>query len=87
MRAGRVPRGCWEPGRLILELFSLGEAGVMKIANKSKNDRPVNMLATLEMIKNKYGGAEGYLKQKCGFDDQDLERIRKNVIESRHTAK
>lgn len=45
------------------------------------------MLATLEMIKNKYGGAEGYLKQKCGFEDQDVERIRKNVIESPHTAK
>lgn len=45
------------------------------------------MLATLDMIKNKYGGAEGYLKQNCGFEDQDIERIRKNVIESRHTTK
>lgn len=45
------------------------------------------MLATLDMIKNKYGGAEGYLKQKCGFEDKDVERIRKNVIESPHTAK
>lgn len=45
------------------------------------------MLTTLEMIKNKYGGAEGYLKQKCNFEDQDIERIRKNVIESRHTEK
>lgn len=62
---------------------------ILKSANiiSKKNDRPANMLATLEMIKNKYGGAEGYLKQKCGFEDQDIERIRKNVIESRHTAK
>lgn len=45
------------------------------------------MLATLDMIKNKYGGAEGYLKQKCGFEDQDIERIRKNIIESRQTPK
>lgn len=52
-----------------------------------ENDRPANMLATLEMIKIKYGGAEGYLKQKCGFEEQDIERIRMNVIESRHTAK
>lgn len=52
-----------------------------------ENDRPASMLATLDMIKNKYGGAEGYLKQNCGFEDQDIERIRKNVIESRHTTK
>lgn len=45
------------------------------------------MLATLDMIKNKYGGAEGYLKQKCGFEDHDIERIRLNIIESHQTAK
>lgn len=45
------------------------------------------MLATLDMIKNKFDGAEGYLKQKCGFEDQDIERIRMNIIESRQTAK
>lgn len=45
------------------------------------------MLATLDMIKSKYGGAEGYLKQKCGFEDQDIERIGRNVIENRQTAK
>ena len=43
--------------------------------------RAENMLAALEMIKNKYGGAEGYLKLKCGFNDEDIQKIRSNIIE------
>lgn len=39
------------------------------------------MLATLEMIKTTYGGAEGYMKQKCGFNDEDIQKIRINVTE------
>lgn len=58
-----------------------------KVLIFENENRPANMLATLDMIKNKYGGAEGYLKQKCGFEDQDIERIRKNIIESRQTPK
>lgn len=41
------------------------------------------MLASLEMIKIKYGGSEGYLKQMCGFTDHDIQKIRTNVTESR----
>lgn len=40
------------------------------------------MLASLEMIQSKYGGAEGYLKKKCGFNDHDIQKIRMNIIES-----
>lgn len=40
------------------------------------------MLASLEMIKSKYGGAEGYLKKKCGFNDHDIQKIRMNITES-----
>jgi hypothetical protein len=39
------------------------------------------MLATLEMIKSRYLGAENYLKQKCGFTDEDIRKIRTNVVE------
>ncbi len=31
------------------------------------------MLATIEMIKEKFGGVEGYLKGRCGFGEGDLE--------------
>lgn len=39
------------------------------------------MLATLDTIKSKFGGAEGYMKQKCGFDDDDIREIRNNIVE------
>ena len=39
------------------------------------------MLATIEMIREKYGGAEGYFKVKCELADEDLERIRANIID------
>lgn len=45
------------------------------------------MLASLEMIKTKYGGAEGYLKNKCGFTDHDIQTIRTNITESSFTNK
>lgn len=39
------------------------------------------MLATLQMIRDTYQGAEGYLKQKCGFSDEDIQIIRTNILE------
>lgn len=38
------------------------------------------MLATLGMIRERYGGAEGYLREKCGFDEEDIEKIRNNLV-------
>lgn len=39
------------------------------------------MLATVEMIREKYGGADGYLRAKCGFGDDDISRIRANILD------
>ena len=38
------------------------------------------MLATLAMVNEKYGGAEGYFKEKCGFSDQDVQKIRAHIM-------
>ena len=38
------------------------------------------MLAVLEMIREVYGGAEAYLKEKCGLGEEDIERIRQNIV-------
>lgn len=38
------------------------------------------MLATLKMIKEEFGGAEGYIIKKCGLTKTDVENIRKNLI-------
>lgn len=44
-------------------------------------NRPENMLASLAALKSKYGGAEGYMKQECGLDDEDIRKIRANLVE------
>lgn len=44
--------------------------------------RKESMIAMLEMVREKYGGVEGYLNGKCGFGDEDLEKIRRNILGS-----
>ncbi|KAM3066559.1 hypothetical protein ACMFMG_002273 [Clarireedia jacksonii] len=39
-----------------------------------------NMLATLKMLKETFGGAEGYVTEKCGLTKEDVEKIRKNLV-------
>jgi CRISPR/Cas system type I-B associated protein Csh2 (Cas7 group RAMP superfamily) len=38
------------------------------------------MLATLKMIRETFGGAEGYVIEKCGLTQEEVEKIRKNLI-------
>ena len=42
--------------------------------------RAVNMLATLKMIRERFGGAEGYMLEKCGLTKVEIEKIRGNLI-------
>lgn len=42
--------------------------------------KSANMLATLEMIRKKFGGAEGYMIEKCGLTKDEVEKIRSNLI-------
>lgn len=41
--------------------------------------RASNMMATLEMIRQLYGSAEGYMTQQCGLSKEEVDRIRKNL--------
>lgn len=36
--------------------------------------------ATLEWLVESYGGVEGYMKTALGFNDEDIRRIRKNLV-------
>lgn len=38
-----------------------------------------NMLATVEVIRERYGGVEGYLRGKCGFEEGDIRNLRERV--------
>ncbi|KAK0513322.1 hypothetical protein JMJ35_004308 [Cladonia borealis] len=42
--------------------------------------RRENMLATVGMIEEKFGGVEGYLRGRCGFGEGDLDKIRSNIV-------
>lgn len=39
-----------------------------------------SMLATLQMMSEKYGGVEGYLKTHCSLCEADIAIIRSNLI-------
>ncbi|PVH86196.1 hypothetical protein DL98DRAFT_650255 [Cadophora sp. DSE1049] len=39
-----------------------------------------NMLSTLEMMREKFGGAEGYAIDKCGLTKMEVGMIRKNLV-------
>jgi hypothetical protein len=38
------------------------------------------MLATLKAIREKYGGAAGYLTKRAGLNDDDLTAIRADLL-------
>lgn len=40
------------------------------------------MQSSLQMIREKYGSAEGYMKQCCGLSDGDIATIRQNMTSS-----
>jgi hypothetical protein len=42
--------------------------------------RAENMEATLVMIREKFGGPEGYIREHCGLGAEDVQRIRENLV-------
>jgi protein tyrosine/serine phosphatase len=38
------------------------------------------MLAFVDWLDKEYGGAEGWLKKECKWTDDDIEKVRKNIM-------
>ena len=38
------------------------------------------MMSTLQMIQEKFGGAEAYIIEKCGLTKEEVEKIKANLI-------
>lgn len=38
------------------------------------------MYATLKMIDERYGGVEGYLREKCGLTTADIDQIERTLV-------
>lgn len=45
--------------------------------------RPETMFAMLEMVNERWGSAEGYVKKVCGLTDEEIGRVRRVLIEER----
>lgn len=39
-----------------------------------------SMTATMKMLRDEFGGIDGYLKDWCGFSEDDVEKIRKALV-------
>ncbi|KAL5349790.1 hypothetical protein ACLOAV_004823 [Pseudogymnoascus australis] len=42
--------------------------------------RSENMMATLKMIRETYGGAEAYIREQCGLSDEEIAQIRSSLV-------
>ncbi|KAG6044032.1 hypothetical protein E4U33_001587 [Claviceps sp. LM78 group G4] len=52
------------------------ESGAMRMLSS----RPESMLATLQIIREEYGGVEEYVRTHCKLSQDDIEQIRTNFI-------
>lgn len=49
-------------------------------AERMVGSRPEAMLGTLALIRREYGGAEAFVKGQCGLSDEEIGRIRRNLV-------
>jgi protein tyrosine/serine phosphatase len=50
-------------------------------ATRMISAKKANMEAFLSRLRDLYGSAEGYLKFVLGFSDEDIAKIKKNIVE------
>jgi hypothetical protein len=44
------------------------------------------MVRSLKMLREDYGGAEGYLKDRVGFTEEDIQLIKTALLGPSHTS-
>ncbi len=66
--------------RCVAYILSLRISMVLLLWALMLYNRKANMLATLKMLREKFGGAENYIIEKCGLSKEEVEKIRKNLI-------
>jgi len=40
-----------------------------------------NMVASIEMIKKEFGGAETYMRKQCGLSTAEVDQLRENLVQ------
>lgn len=51
-----------------------------KAALRMLGARRESMLGALEMLRNEWGSAEGYVRGVCGLGDGEVEALRRNLV-------
>jgi len=66
--------GTWLPQlvQMIVKHSDVSEEAARNMAGARKE----SMLTALKMVKDEYGGAEGYFKNKCGVTGEELDKIK-----------
>jgi protein tyrosine/serine phosphatase len=54
---------------------------VEKRAMRMVSARPETMFTMLEMVNERWGSAEGYVRKECGLTDEEIERVRRVLTE------
>jgi len=81
-RIGREPQRALIMSRLAKEpVFIENRAAALKMLES----RAETMLAFLDLLNEKYGGIEGYLNTFLGFSEEDITKMRKNILAAEGT--
>jgi protein tyrosine/serine phosphatase len=54
---------------------------VEKRAMRMVSARPETMFAMLEMVNERWGSAEGYVRKECGLTEGEIEKVRRVLTE------
>jgi hypothetical protein len=60
------------------EVLAKGREAALRMVGAKK----ATMMASLDMLEKDFGGAERYMREKCGLKDEELEALRRNLIEA-----
>lgn len=61
------------------EVLEKGKAAARRMIGARKE----SMLGSLEMVDKEFGGSEKYMREKCGLGDEELEKLRRNLVLSK----
>ncbi|CAO2654093.1 Nn.00g108260.m01.CDS01 [Neocucurbitaria sp. VM-36] len=58
------------------EILEKGRNAALRMIGARKE----SMLGALEMVDREFGGAEAYMRTQCGLGDEELEKLRRNLV-------
>ncbi|EKD21212.1 tyrosine phosphatase [Drepanopeziza brunnea f. sp. 'multigermtubi' MB_m1] len=61
-------------------VFARSGGGGRARAERMVGARKESMIAMLAMVRERWGGAEGYVKMQCGLTDEEIARVRRVLI-------